>query len=583
VPAITSFLLQYTNVNFNTLFSSTFDLIITEGAPLPRPNSFPQLTDNQVDQLQAQGRRVAGYVNVSVTDTVRSYWNSAWTSNGDDLGTLTGAAPSWLQGQPANSFGRIVKFWDPAWQQIVIDQAVNLVNRGYRAIFLDDVAQYFVLGAPVSVERIRELATLMAEFVTTITNAVRQINSDVTVIVNSDPYLVTNVTGDARGSAAATAFLAAVDYHLMENQSATAIGWAETAMPGEPLLLLDTRSPPLYSNDEAWTHGVPYYTPGYDTLGMFSYRATNGADALYGGDGPNQINGLGGNDVIDGRGGNDTLDGGIGADSLNGGAGDDTIRGDSSDTFLDGGIGTDTLAIATSGTFSMPITGFEALNLIGDAAVILTASQLINGFTATSMINGAGTLTVNMDAPGTFISKLFTFVGNGVSLVVNGTSGNDVFKLGNGRHTINAGDGSDQIKGGSAADTINGGVGADKINGDTGADILTGGAGSDIFKYAAASDSGIWDWTIDRITDFEIGLDKLNFAKIDARPELAGDQAFRFVGTGSFSGGAGCIRYTNSGSDLRVEVDLDGGGSADMVIILENRAGSVLTAADFVL
>jgi Ca2+-binding RTX toxin-like protein len=581
VPAITSFLLQYTNVNFSTLFSSTFDLVITEGAPLPRPNSFPQLTDNQVDQLQAQGRRVAGYVNVSVTDTVRSYWNNGWTTNGDDLGMLTGAAPGWLQGQPANNFGRIVKFWDPAWQQIVIDQAVNLVTRGYKAIFLDDVAQYYALGAPVSVERTRELATLMAEFVTTITNAVRQINADVTVIVNSDPYMVTNVTGDARGSAAAIAFLGAVDYHLMENQSATAIGWAETHMPGEPLLLLDTRSPPLYSNDEAWTHGVPYYTPDYNSLGTFSYRTTNAADTLYGGDGPNQINGLGGNDMICGLAGNDALDGGTGADSLYGGIGNDTIYADPSDLVLDGGAGTDTLIVSTSGSFGGALSAFEALQMSGGAAITMTGSQFASGFAETSEFRGTGIITINMDVAGNFITKLMSISG-GISMLVNGTSGNDIFKLGNVASTINTGDGSNIVQGGSLVDTVTGGSGIDKIAGNGGADILTGGAGADVFKYRAVIDSGIGA-TADRITDFVIGSDRLNFSRMDANAGLAGDQAFNFVGTGNFGGGAGSIRYENSGANLLVKVDINGDGSTDMEIILVGRAGGILSATDFVL
>jgi uncharacterized protein (TIGR01370 family) len=582
MPSISSFALQYTNVSFNALLGSTFDLIITEGAPLPRVGSFPQLTDAQVAQLQAQGRRVAGYVNVAVTDTVRSYWDVAWTNNGDDLGSLTGAAPSWLQGQPVNAFGHIVKFWDPAWQQIVINQALDLVSRGYRAIFLDDVAQYYVLGAAVSTDRIRELASSMAEFVVAISNAVRQVDPGVMVIVNSDPYLVTNVTTDSRGSAAASAFLAAVDFHLMENQSADAINWAGTAMPGEPLLLLDTRSPPLYSTNDAWTRGIPYYTTGYDVLSTFSYRATSGADILNGGDGPNQLNGLDGADIINGMAGNDTLDGGIGDDSLYGGSGDDVIYADTSDLIADGGTGNDMLVFSASGVFGGTLSGFETLQLVGGANLILTASQLANGLSATGVISGSGALTINMDAAGFFATKLFSFIGN-VAVVVNGTAGTDIFKLGNAAHTVNAGDGIDQIKGGDLADIINGGADGDKINGAGGADIITGGAGNDVFKYAKATDSGIGA-AADRITDYAIGGDKLNFARIDTNAALAGDQGFAFIGNGAFGAtGAAQIRYTNSGADLLVQADINGDGVADMEVILQGLAGQTLTTADFVL
>jgi Ca2+-binding RTX toxin-like protein len=156
-------------------------------------------------------------------------------------------------------------------------------------------------------------------------------------------------------------------------------------------------------------------------------------------------------------------------------------------------------------------------------------------------------------------------------------------KLGNYSHTANGGDGVDQIKGGTAVDTINGGNGNDKINGEGGADILTGGTGSDVFKYAAASDSGPGAAS-DRITDFTIGQDRLNFVNIDADAATAGDQAFTFLGTAAFANtGLGQLRYLTSGADLIVQADVNGDGVADMEMILQGLSGQVLTVADFVL
>jgi Ca2+-binding RTX toxin-like protein len=319
-------------------------------------------------------------------------------------------------------------------------------------------------------------------------------------------------------------------------------------------------------------------------IGNDIYDGTQGTTGgtIFGYAGNDNLNGGAGAERIEGGFGNDILTGNGGADLIYGDGGDDRIIADVFDAVLAGGAGTDTLVFSGSGAMAASLGSFEALELVSGANLTLTDTQLTQGFTPTAAIGGTGTLTVNMGAPGVFFAK-FLNVANTVTMVVNGTSGNDIFRLANAANTLDGGDGLDQIKGGNLADIINGGLGADKINGEGGADILSGGAGADVFKYGAATDSGIWDWTADRITDFEIGLDKLNFARIDARPELAGDQAFRFVGSGSFSGGAGCIRYRNSGSDLRVEVDIDGDNMADMVIILENRAGGTLTAADFVL
>ena len=88
----------------------------------------------------------------------------------------------------------------------------------------------------------------------------------------------------------------------------------------------------------------------------------------------------------------------------------------------------------------------------------------------------------------------------------------------------------------------------------------------------------------DRITDYTIGGDRLNFSGLDTNAGLAGIQGFAFVANGAFSGGGtASIRYTNSGADLLVQADVNGDGIADMEIILQGLNGGTLTAGDFIL
>jgi Ca2+-binding RTX toxin-like protein len=141
----------------------------------------------------------------------------------------------------------------------------------------------------------------------------------------------------------------------------------------------------------------------------------------------------------------------------------------------------------------------------------------------------------------------------------------------------------DQIRGGNLADVIDGGSGNDKIMGLGGADVLTGGSGSDQFRYYFATDSGMGA-SADRIVDFAIGQDLLNFVLLDADASTADDQAFSFIGTAAFTNsGIGQIRYLTSGADLIVQADTDGNGVADMEIILQGQGGNTLTAGDFFL
>jgi Ca2+-binding RTX toxin-like protein len=287
----------------------------------------------------------------------------------------------------------------------------------------------------------------------------------------------------------------------------------------------------------------------------------------------------------------DTFNGGAMSDRMIGGGGADVFNGNDGGDFLhvtsastgatfNGGAGVDMLVMEGTPGALAGISGIEVI-FFNFNGLTLTGTQFATGLASNAALNGTGTLTVNMDPGQFFISKTFTTSGT-VSVVVNGATGTDIFKLGNFAHTINAGDGADQIKGGNAVDTINGGAGVDKINGAGGADILTGGAGNDVFKYANASDSDMG--LSDRITDFAIGGDKLNFAKIDTNLALAGDQAFTFVGNALFANtGIAQIRFADEGPNLVVQADINGDGIADMRIILEGLAGQTMTAGDFVL
>jgi Ca2+-binding RTX toxin-like protein len=292
---------------------------------------------------------------------------------------------------------------------------------------------------------------------------------------------------------------------------------------------------------------------------------SNQADILYGEDG---------HDVIAGNGGIDTLSGGAGNDRL-------VVSAAGSGSHVDGGTEVDVLAVSGAVTLGT-VAGIEAIELTGGAALTLTGAQVSSGFILATAVTGTGSLTFNMTDGLALLTKLWS-IAPGIAVAINGTSGTDIMKLGNVVQTANGGDGIDQIKGGSAVDTINGGAGTDKINGAGGADILTGGAGNDVFKYANVSDSGL-SAAADRITDYSIGQDRLNFVNIDANAALAGDQAFTFLGTAAFAAtGLGQLRYLTSGADLIVQADVNGDGVADMEVVLQGIGGQVLTGADFVL
>jgi Ca2+-binding RTX toxin-like protein len=203
----------------------------------------------------------------------------------------------------------------------------------------------------------------------------------------------------------------------------------------------------------------------------FTLTGTRGNDTITGTNGADTIDGSNGNDIIRGGDGADRITSGPGTDYLYGEGGDDSLeskRGTGPDHF-DGGIGNDR------------------------ATVDLAKSTMA--------------LTVDLTNP-----ALLQFFGDGGSIVnvesinITGGTGADRFTGGALADTLNGWDGNDILRGAGGADTINGGLGQDLIEGGAGADILTGGTGErDTFVYSAAG------FDADRITDFEVGLDVLDF------------------------------------------------------------------------
>ncbi len=74
---------------------------------------------------------------------------------------------------------------------------------------------------------------------------------------------------------------------------------------------------------------------------------------------------------------------------------------------------------------------------------------------------------------------------------------------GAGSDALTGGAGDDMLLGGAGDDYLSGGGGEDVLIAGEGADVLTGGAGADVFVFTA-------DGQQDRITDFQIGVDRLH-------------------------------------------------------------------------
>lgn len=230
-------------------------------------------------------------------------------------------------------------------------------------------------------------------------------------------------------------------------------------------------------------------------------EGASGNDVLAGGDG---------SDIIKGQAGNDILIGGTGLDRLEGGKGNDIYYVNGLEDLLFEGLNSGTDTVRSDGNHALS-ENFENLLLL-------------------SGIYGTG-------------NRLDNFItGNDQKNVLSGEAGND------------------RLVGAGGNDILVGGAGNDTLEGGTGTDILSGNAGADVFLWRSLSETGLTVSNADQIKDFSRASgDRIHLAAIDANTELAGNQAFTFIGNQAFSapGQIRAIQPTSGDTILVFNTDSD--------------------------
>ncbi|MCE3289593.1 MAG: hypothetical protein K0R83_1605, partial [Caulobacter sp.] len=270
------------------------------------------------------------------------------------------------------------------------------------------------------------------------------------------------------------------------------------------------------------------------------------------------------NDVLTGNGVTNRLTGGLGADVLSGlggldfiegGQGDDLLNGGLEADYLIGGIGIDTATYAdaaaavTVSLTDMALQVGEALGDILDGIENLTGSNFsdtLHGDAQDNVLSGGNGKDILHGHKGadTFIggfgddivSYADTIPGMKINLANaaenSGEAADDIFQsiegliggkggdwfIGNSEaNRLEGGEGNDTLKGGANDDTLIGGQDVDKLYGAEGSDRLTGGEGADLFIFEPGDNADT-----DIITDFEVGIDKIDLMAVDGYEGIVG-------------------------------------------------------------
>jgi Ca2+-binding RTX toxin-like protein len=314
-------------------------------------------------------------------------------------------------------------------------------------------------------------------------------------------------------------------------------------------------------------------------------RGTTAGETLQGSSGAEAILGLGGNDVLFGFGGTDVLAGGAGFDTMTGGGAGDVFDFNS---VADIGAGFGTRDVITD--FQV---GIDKIDLDGIDALTTAAGVQHFGWLGTAAHTGTGATL-----------RYFQSAGNTIVQGDVDADGSSDFAIQlNGLHTLTAdsftdltitnvrGTGAGEtLLGSSGAETILGLGGTDVLLGFSGTDVLIGGAGfdtmtgggaADVFDFNSVAEIGMGFGTRDVITDFEVGIDKIDLEGIDALTTAAGMQRFTWLGTAAHTGAGATLRYFQSAGNTIVQGDVNADGIKDFAIQLYGM--HALTVNDFIL
>jgi cysteinyl-tRNA synthetase len=112
----------------NELAASPYELLVVD-----------ELDRAKVARLQGGPcrPRVVAYLSIGEAEDYRWYWQDGWHPG----------APAWLGAENPDWEGNyLVRFWEPAWQDIVLRSVDRLVDLGYDGVYLDRIDAYLDPG-----------------------------------------------------------------------------------------------------------------------------------------------------------------------------------------------------------------------------------------------------------------------------------------------------------------------------------------------------------------------------------------------------------------------------------------------------
>lgn len=256
----------------------------------------------------------------------------------------------------------------------------------------------------------------------------------------------------------------------------------------------------------------------------------------------NNLMGTVNSDTINGLAGNDTINGGAGRDTLTGGEGNDVFK-------------------FTNKTHSTHDNADKIMDFVAGVDKID-----VRGMGFTDLITSTNPTLINE------LRIAYSSTSN-TTYVRNDETDFEVALVGDQRTTLTASSfifdaRAGEVFGTTANDTLLGTTGNDTIDGGAGRDTMTGGLGVDVFRFSSLTDSRITGSAYDRITDFQVGVDKIDLTGLGFTA-LTGNKATI----------AGELRLSYSATTDRTYVK---NGQNDFSFYFNGDMRGKVTGADFI-
>lgn len=175
-----SFSIQLQHAAREKLLSQPHDLYIVD-------IDDAMFTSQDIDAIHATGAKVFSYLSIGEAEHYRTYWKNDWKKGN----------PTWLDEENPNWEGNYkVKYWDPAWKDIMKNQIDRIIESGYDGVYLDVVDAFdYWQERGVGDSRLK-----MEQFIIALSNQAKKKRNNFLVVPQNAPELLVG-----------TPYLAAID------------------------------------------------------------------------------------------------------------------------------------------------------------------------------------------------------------------------------------------------------------------------------------------------------------------------------------------------------------------------------------